>query len=66
MVESSKQKEEKKDDALVKDNKQYCLKDLEMIQNKHIRNVIKPIINQSKEWDDEDLNIPRDLGYGIR
>ena len=51
---------------MVKDNKQYCLKDLEMIQNKHIRNVIKPIINQSKEWDDEDLNIPRDLGYGIR
>lgn len=35
------------------------------MQNKHTKNVISPFINQSKNWDDEDLNIPADLKQGI-
>ena len=65
MVESSKQKEEKKDAALVKD-KEQGVQEVEMTQNKHTRNVISPFINQSKTWEDEDLNIPEDLKDNIK
>ena len=38
---------------------------MEIMQNKHTRNVISPFINQSKSWDDEDLSILPDLKKGI-
>ena len=39
---------------------------VEMMKNKQSRNVISPFINQSKTWDDEDLNIPEDLKDNIK
>ena len=65
MVESTKQKEEKKHAALVKD-KEEGVEEVEIMQNKHTRNVISPFINQSKTWDDEDLKIPEDLRLSIK
>ena len=64
MVESAKQKEEKKHAALVKD-KEEGVEEVEIMQNKHTKNVISPFINLSKSWDDEDLKIPADLKKGI-
>ncbi len=68
MVESSAHSEEakigKKHAALVKD-KEEGVEEVEIMQNKHTKNVTSPFINQSKSWDDEELNIPADLKKGI-
>jgi len=39
--------------------------EVELMQNKHIRNTASPFINQSKTWDDEELGISAELKKNI-
>ena len=60
--------EEKKADKKhynLKEDKDKGIHEVELIQNKHTRNIASPFINQSKSWDDEELAIPADLKKNI-
>lgn len=54
----------KKHQGLAKD-KEEGLEEVELMQNKHTRNIMSPFINQSSSWDDKELGIPDDLKKGI-
>lgn len=62
-LEESKGQQKKHKD-LVKD-KEEGIEEVELMQNKHTRNIMSPFINQSSSWDDADLGIPSDLKKGI-
>ena len=56
-AEEEKKGVSQKHDKL-KDDKDKGVEEVELIQNKHTRNIASPFINQSKSWDDPELAIP--------
>lgn len=49
----------------MKEDKDKGVTEVELIVNKHTRNIASPFINQSKSWDDEELAIPEQLKKNI-
>lgn len=49
----------------LKEDKDKGVEEVELIQNKHTRNIASPFINQSKSWDDPELAIPEDIKRNI-
>ena len=40
--------------------------EVEIVENKHIKNTASPFINETKSWDDENLTIPEDIKNNIK